>query len=79
MEVTVDISLYPLTQSYIPPIDDLIERLNAREGLQVETNSVSTQVTGDYDKVMQALTEECRLSLSASHRAVIVTKILRTR
>ncbi len=79
MEVTIDISLYPLTESYIPPIDDLIERLNAHTDVSVVTNTVSTQVTGDYQVVMRILTDELAPSLSGDHRAVVVTKLLRTR
>jgi len=32
MRIAVDISLYPLDADFIPPIQDFIERLNARPG-----------------------------------------------
>lgn len=76
MHVAVEISLYPLTGEFIPPILDFIERLKARPGLSVVTNSMSTQVSGDYEQVFDALRAEIRASLSERHRAVLVMKVL---
>jgi uncharacterized protein YqgV (UPF0045/DUF77 family) len=70
------LSLYPLTGEFIPPILDLIERLSAHPGLDVVTNSMSTQVSGNYERVFDALRVEIRASLSEPHRAVIVMKVL---
>jgi uncharacterized protein YqgV (UPF0045/DUF77 family) len=63
MHVAVELSLYPLTDRFIPPILDFIERLKARPGLSVATNSMSTQVSGEYDVVFEAL----RIEIAASH------------
>jgi uncharacterized protein YqgV (UPF0045/DUF77 family) len=76
MHVAVELSLYPLTGEFVPPILDFIERLRAHPGLEVATNSMSTQVSGDYERVFDALRAEIRASLSASHRAVLVMKVL---
>jgi len=76
MHVAVEMSLYPLTGEFIPPILDFIERLKAQPGLSVVTNSMSTQVSGDYDQVFDALRSEIRASLSERHRAVLVMKVL---
>jgi len=42
MHVAVEMSLYPLTGEFIPPILDFIERLKAQPGLSVATNSMSS-------------------------------------
>lgn len=76
MHVAVELSLYPLANDFIPAIEDFIARLNARPGLRVLTNSMSTQVSGDYAEVMQALTEEMARSFEGPSRAVFVMKIL---
>jgi uncharacterized protein YqgV (UPF0045/DUF77 family) len=76
MHVAVEMSLYPLTGEFIPPILDFIERLKAQPGLTVATNSMSTQVSGDYDRVFSALHAEVRRSLEGPHRAVLVMKVL---
>lgn len=76
MEIGVEISLYPLNQQYIPPIKDFIDRLNVHPGLRVVTNSMSTQVFGDYELVMQTLVRELRLSFEGNDKAIFVMKVL---
>jgi len=76
MHVAVEISLYPLADGFIPPIQDFIERLRAHEGLQVVTNSMSTQVAGEFARVMRALEQEMASTFAARHRSVLVMKVL---
>ena len=76
MKVAVDISLYPLDQDFIPPIKDVIARLNAHDTLEVTTNPMSTQVRGEFGEVMQALTDEIGITFEALPKAVFAIKIL---
>lgn len=76
MHVAVEMSLYPLANEFIPPILDFIERLKARPGLAVVTNSMSTQVSGEIDAVFDALREEIGRTFAAGHRSVFVMKVL---
>ena len=76
MRVAVDISLYPLDRDFIPPIKDVIDRLNAHDGLEVVTNPMSTQIRGEYDDVMHALNAEIRGTFEQLPKAVFAIKIL---
>ena len=76
MRVAVDISLYPIADEFIAPIDDVIARLNSHESLEVTTNPMSTQVFGEYDVVMAALNREIKTTFESSPRAVFAIKIL---
>ncbi|MCH8866931.1 MAG: hypothetical protein IID58_08780 [Proteobacteria bacterium] len=76
MELSVDISKYPLADDYIPAIKDFIERLHAIEGLSVVVNTMSTQVFGDYDLVMNSLKEEIRRSYEQFGKAIFVCKFI---
>lgn len=76
MHVAVEISLYPLADEFIPEIEAFISRLRAREGLRVETNSMSTQVSGDYGVVMSALQAGMATTFEGRRRAVFVMKVL---
>lgn len=76
MRVAVDISLYPLDADFIPPIKDVIKRLNARPGLSVVTNPMSTQLRGEYGDVMAALEAEIRTSFEQLPKAVFAIRIL---
>ena len=76
MKIAVDISLYPLDADYVPPIKDFIERLNRDQGLQVQTNALSTQISGEHERVFAALARETATSFSAGGRSVFVLKVL---
>ncbi|MGI9247390.1 MAG: YkoF family thiamine/hydroxymethylpyrimidine-binding protein [Woeseiaceae bacterium] len=76
MKVAVDISLYPLDADFIPPIKDVIARLNAHDGLEVWTNAMSTQIVGEFDDVMDALREEIGSTFEQLPKAVFAIKIL---
>lgn len=76
MQVAVDISLYPLDADYIPPIRDVIARLNAHADISVVTNPMATQIRGDYDTVMDALRAEIRTTFEQLPHAIFTIKIL---
>ncbi len=76
MELSVEISKYPLSENYIPAIKDFIERLQATEGLSVVGNTMSTQVFGDYDLVMDTLKNEMRRSYEQFGKAIFVCKFI---
>jgi uncharacterized protein YqgV (UPF0045/DUF77 family) len=76
MRVAVDISLYPLDKDFIPPIKDVIKRLNAHESIDVVTNPMSTQLRGEFDDVMQALTQEIGTTFDRVPKAVFTIRIL---
>lgn len=76
MKIGVEISLYPLTQEYIPPIRGFIDRLNADGRFKVVTNDMSTQVFGQYDDVMGALTRELRPTFERDGKSIFVMKVL---
>lgn len=76
MKVAVDISLYPLDRDFIPPISDVIERLNQHDSLEVWTNAMSTQLVGEFDDVMDALRTELGATFERLPKAVFVMKML---
>ena len=76
MRIAVDISLYPLDADYVPPIKDFIERLHRHAGLRIETNAMSTHVSGEHDRVFAALETETRETFAGGGRAVFVMKVL---
>ena len=76
MQVAVDISLYPLRSDFIPPIADVIERLNAYPEIEVVTNPMSTQLRGEYKAVMDALKAEIGTTFETVPKAVFAIRIL---
>ena len=76
MIISVDLSLYPLQDEFIPMIIDFIHRLELHAGIDVARNQMSTQLFGEYDRVMAVLSAELRHSFETHGKAVIVAKIV---
>lgn len=76
MRIAVDISLYPLDADFIPPIKDVIERLNQHGDIEIVTNPMATQLRGEYDTVMNALKQEISVTFERVPKAVFAIKIL---
>ncbi len=76
MRVAVDISLYPLDQDFIPPIKDVIGRLNGHDDIEIVTNPMATQLRGEFDDVMNALRQEIGTTFEQVPKAVFAIKIL---
>jgi uncharacterized protein YqgV (UPF0045/DUF77 family) len=74
----IEISMYPLTGDYRPPIQAFIDRLNTHPGLMVQTNALATQIWGPLDQVMAILTREIADSaaIAGAPQLVFVMKVL---
>lgn len=57
MDVTVEISLYPLTKNFEQVVIDYIQEIKKTAGIKIEVNGLSTQVFGEYDLVMKSLAD----------------------
>ncbi len=75
MNISVEISYYPLQEEFVPHIRDFIDRLNNYASLHCITNGMSTQVFGDFDNVMDAISNEIKKSFELPH-SVFVLKII---
>ncbi|RLA70887.1 MAG: hypothetical protein DRG09_01950 [Epsilonproteobacteria bacterium] len=58
MEISVDISMYPLQSEYEAAISAFIEKLKQEPTVKVSCNELSTQLHGDYRIIMKMLEEE---------------------
>jgi len=74
--ISVEISFYPLTPEFKPPIRDFIARLRANSRLTVISNTMSTQIQGEYDEVWDTLKREMRPNLTGDYRVVFATKFM---
>lgn len=76
MEASVEISLYPLQTNYETPILAFIGRLKEYPELRLKPNTMSTQVFGPYDRLMEILTLELKKSFLENPDTVAVLKIV---
>jgi uncharacterized protein YqgV (UPF0045/DUF77 family) len=76
MKLVVDISLYPLNEKYIAPIQAFIDRLNEDANLETSTSAASTIVEGEFEHVMSVLGREMKRTYSETGQAIFVCKFL---
>lgn len=76
MKLLAEITMYPLHDEYIAPVDRFLERLNAGTNVEVKTNRMSTQLYGDYSDVMLLLTDAMQDSTLKDGKAAFVVKYL---
>jgi|SRR5690348_2993577 len=80
MDIGVEISLYPLQADFAAVIHRFLDRLNADGRFRVVSNSMSTQVFGPYDDVLDVVRRELRatfegLEAAGAGKAVFVMKV----
>ena len=76
MKMTVDISLYPLADDYLPAIQAFIERIQQHPDVAVVRTDLSTQLFGEYEDVMGLLQDEIRISWEKYGQGIFVIKFL---
>ena len=76
MQISVELSLTPLQDDFQEPIKKFIRTLRT-SGFQVVENPLSTQIYGDYDKLMEFLTEEIREAFLSTDHILINMKIVK--
>ncbi len=54
MNISLEISMYPLQEDFIPAIDGFLRHLHKAGGISVKTNAMSTQVFGPVNEVFKA-------------------------
>jgi uncharacterized protein YqgV (UPF0045/DUF77 family) len=74
MNITAELSLYPLMANYVPTIQSYIDELNAIDELEIRTNALSTEVFGEYTLVMQTIQDLTYTVFCAEPAAVLVAK-----
>ena len=76
MKITVEISLYPLKDDFESAIITFIKALRSYDGLEVNTNAMSTYVAGDFDLVFKALSTELKKVYELLDTSSTVIKVI---
>lgn len=76
MQLSVEISMYPLQDGYKEKIKHFLEDLNASGEVEIRTSNMSTRIFGDYDKVTDLLNSCMRRSMEEFGKIVFVCKYL---
>ncbi len=76
MEISVDISMYPLQKDFEAPILAFIAALEKEKSVEVIRNELSTQVHGDYTTIMQMLEKEILSVFTEIPDSIFVIKLV---
>lgn len=77
MKISIELTFSPLQDNFEQPIIHFIKQLRA-SGLVVFENPLSTQVYGDYDKVMQVLQVEVKQAMEMVEKGLMYMKIVKS-
>lgn len=76
MQVTIDVSMYPNKEDFIPPIKGFIKEINKYNDLKVITFPTSTVVQGEYDHAMDSVKKTIAACHKKFNNAVYVIKVI---
>lgn len=76
MEISVDISMYPLQEEFEAAILAFIVMLEKEERVEVVRNELSTQVHGDYKVIMGLLEKEMFSVFTEIPHSIFVLKFV---
>ncbi|WNO10172.1 YkoF family thiamine/hydroxymethylpyrimidine-binding protein [Teredinibacter sp. KSP-S5-2] len=76
MQLSAEITLYPLQEDYLTAIKATIEKINTFSGLKIQTFPTATIIMGEYQQVMSAIQETVRWSYENYGKCVFIVKYL---
>lgn len=76
MQISIELSLSPLQDDYDAPIKDFIKTLRT-SGFRVIESPLSTQVFGDYDRLMEFLTEEIKETFQSADNILLNMRLIK--
>lgn len=75
MIISIEISLYPLCDSYKTPIQSFIDSLAQHPQLNVTYSAMSTTIVGPFEEIMPILNQEIHSSLQRLPKSVFIIKL----
>ena len=76
MQISIEVSLYPLSENFISPIDNFISCLKKYDSIEVRTNNMSTQLFGEFDDIIKILTVEMEKTFKNETNSTFNLKIV---
>lgn len=77
MQLSVEISMYPLQDEYKPKIKAFLRDINSgAKDIEIRSSNMSTRLFGEYDAVSQLLNAAMKRSMQEFGKIVFVCKFL---
>ncbi len=76
MNITAEMSLYPLKDGPVPEIIRFIRELREQPDIEIVSNQLSTQLRGEFEAVTGAINRCMQQVMQAPNTVVLVVKYL---
>lgn len=76
MQLTAELSLYPLSENYIDIVLAFIDTLEQSEELTIRRNAMSTQISGEATQVMRVIQTALTQSFEDFGKQVLTAKFI---
>lgn len=76
MQLTAELSLYPLSENYIDIVLAFIDTLEQSEELTIRRNAMSTQISGEATQVMRVIQTALTRSFEDFGKQVLTAKFI---
>ena len=76
MKIVADMSLYPLKNTPVPDIIKFIKDLQQCNDIEIVSNQLTTQISGEFEAVTSAINHCMRKTMEAPDTVVLVVKYL---
>lgn len=76
MQLSVELTLYPLQDNYLHIIKACIDKINSYKELNINTVPTATIVVGEYSQVMSMINDVIAWSYEEYGKCVFVAKFL---
>ncbi|MGQ9425158.1 YkoF family thiamine/hydroxymethylpyrimidine-binding protein [Gilvimarinus sp. F26214L] len=76
MQMSAELSFYPLKDDYLDVIRATVKKLNSYPDVKVRTFPTATILVGDFERVMEVIKDVVAWSYSEYGKGVFVAKLL---
>ena len=76
MNLSMELTAYPLEDKYLPVIEKYIEHLRGYKKIKLEVFQTCSVLFGKHDDVMEALSSSIKWSVEHKNKVVFISKFL---
>ena len=76
MDLSIELTAYPLEEKYLPIIEDYIEHLKSYKNVIIKTFPTCSVIYGQHDDVIKVLSSSIKWSVENHNKVIFITKFL---
>ena len=76
MNLSIELTAYPLEDKYLPVIEKYIEHLRVYKKIKLEVFPTCSVLFGKHDDVMEALSSSIKWSVENKNKVIFISKFL---